>query len=446
MTDASFGVPLPVRIIAIGDELLEGRTADTNSGRIQRALGAHAVQAAGIQVVPDQPEAIVAALDWTHPGDLVFLTGGLGSTPDDLTREAVAGWGGASLEVDAELERSMAERWRRRGGTPVAALVRRQSRVPAGMVPLANPLGSAPALAGRLRERTLVLLPGVPAETEALLPVVLPWLGAQGVLPRPRRNLLWRTAQMAETVLVNRCADIREAHPELQWSWWLTDWGVDMRVAAPSPSEDVVREMDTVEQDVTRRLGPLVFSRDARTPPEVIQNLLKQGSATLAVAESCTAGLLGGSLTQQAGSSAFFRGGILAYADDVKRDLLDVPGDLLQDHGAVSEPVVRAMAAGCRKRLGTDYGLAVTGIAGPGGGSREKPVGTTWIGLATPRGVFAGCYRFPADRIRNRLLTVASALDSLRRALELGNDVSPWERAETWGRNNVLGPQPPSKG
>ena len=169
--------PAPaLRIIAIGDELLEGRTADTNSQRIQRALGRHVVQAAGVEVVPDRHEAIAAALQRTRAGDLVFLCGGLGSTSDDLTREAVAAWAHVSLEEDLALRRELEEKLRKRGITldgPVLKLaVGRQSQVPAGMTPLNNPVGSAPGLVGPLEGRTVVLLPGVPAELSVLLPVV----------------------------------------------------------------------------------------------------------------------------------------------------------------------------------------------------------------------------------------------------------------------------------
>ncbi len=421
-----------VKIIAIGDELLEGRTADTNSQRIQRALGGHAVQVGLIQVVPDTEIDIRQALDRTEAGDLVFISGGLGSTPDDTTRRVVADWAGAALIEDAALRTSMEERWRRRGITAVAGVLE-QCQVPAGMVPLRNPVGSAPGLAGALSGRTVVMLPGVPAELEGLLPGVVAWLLAQAVLPAGRPSLLWRTAQASELSLVRSSAALRERHDALLWSWWLTDWGVDIRVAAPA-ADLQEQELAVVGEEMEAILGPLVYSRRMDTLPQVVQRLLTERGQTLAVAESCTGGMIGARLTDEPGSSAFFRGGVLAYADEVKIARLGVPAATLTRHGAVSEATVRAMAAGCRERFGTDYALAVSGISGPGGGTEDKPVGTTWVALATPQNVFAGHYRFPADRNRNRLLTVGAAVDTLRRVLTFREERSPWADGDTWAR------------
>jgi PncC family amidohydrolase len=161
--------------------------------------------------------------------------------------------------------------------------------------------------------------------------------------------------------------------------------------------------------------------------------MIAEGS-TVSVAESCTAGMIGARLTDLPGSSGFFRGGILAYADRIKTEQLGVPADQLAATGAVSRETVTAMADGCRRRIGTDYALAVSGISGPDGGTDDKPVGTTWVAVATPDEVFAHKYRFPADRERNRLLTVAAAVDSLRRVLEFGTDRPPWRETDSWCR------------
>ncbi len=421
-----------VRIIAIGDELLEGRTADTNSRRIQQALGAHAVQVSLIQVVPDREEAIVQALDRTGTGDLVFVTGGLGSTPDDLTRDVVARWAGVELVEDPAVKQLLEERWKKRGirTSPGSG---RQSQVPRGMTPLANPVGSAPGLVGRLCGRTLVLLPGVPQELQGLLPATVQWLDDQGDLPRPRRTLLWRTAQASELALVRACSDINLKYPRLEWSWWLTDWGVDVRLAAPVDQAGA-EDLAAAGPEIEKALGRLIYSREMETLPQVVQRLMLGRKTTLSVAESCTAGMIGAAMTHQPGSSGFFRGGILAYADEVKTGQLGVPRDLLSDKGAVSQETVLYMAAGCRQRIGTDYAVAVSGISGPDGGTTDKPVGTTWIGIATPEAVFARKYRFPSDRERNRLLTVAAAVDSLRRVLELGDGDPPWQPTDSWCR------------
>lgn len=320
-----------VKIIAVGDELLEGKTSDTNSRRIQQVLGGHGAQVSLIQVVPDRQEEIVRALERTEQGDLVFLSGGLGSTPDDLTKDAVAAWGEVELIEDPAVKRQLQKRWRQRG-LKTSPGADRQSQVPRGLIPLTNPVGSAPGLVGRLRERTLVLLPGVPQELEGLLVPVVRWLDDHGVLPPSRPTLLWRTAQVAELSLVRRCSLIQDKFPDLDWSWWLNDWGVDVRLASRCGTAGE-RELETAGVEVEEALGHLVYSRKRETLPQVVQGLMLAGGLTLAVAESCTAGLVGGSLTEQPGASGFFRGGILAYADHVKAEQLGVPAAVLEEKG-----------------------------------------------------------------------------------------------------------------
>jgi len=324
-----------IKIIAIGDELLEGRTADTNSRRIQQALGSHSVQVSLIQVVPDRQKDIARALDRTEAGDLVFLTGGLGSTPDDMTRDVVAGWAQVELVEDSSVKRQLQERWKKRGIKSSPGAIR-QSQVPRGMTPLTNPVGSAPGLVGHLRDRVLVLLPGVPQELEGLLTPVVRWLDENGVLPEPRRTLLWRTAQAAELSLVRSCSGIQAKYPALDWSWWLTDWGVDVRVV-PRPAAAGKEDLASAGKEIEETLGRLVYSRRLETLPQVVQRLMLDRGLTLAVAESCTAGLIGGCLTEQPGSSGFFKGGILAYADGVKTEQLGVSATVLADFGAVSQ-------------------------------------------------------------------------------------------------------------
>ena len=193
-------------------------------------------------------------------------------------------------------------------------------------------------------------------------------------------------------------------------------------------------QLKAVEAPVSETLGHLVYSRQMESLPAVVQRMMIDRGLTVSVAESCTAGMVGASLTDLPGSSAFFKGGILAYADDIKSELLGVSETMLREHGAVSAPVVRAMAEGAKQRLKTDYALAVSGISGPDGGTQDKPVGTTWVAIATEDEVFTWAYRFPGDRPRNRLLTVAAIVDSLRRSMEFGSGQSPWLSGDSWCR------------
>ncbi|MEZ4388508.1 MAG: nicotinamide-nucleotide amidohydrolase family protein [Candidatus Krumholzibacteriia bacterium] len=402
-----------VRIVAVGDELLEGRTSDTNSTRIQRALVRHAVDVRDIAVVHDQLPAIASALDRTEPGDLVFICGGLGSTGDDLTREAVAAWAAVALEWREDVAAALRAEYRRRGFERDLT-GDKQPLIPAGCEAIANPVGTAPGFVGRLADRWVAVLPGVPSELQAMLPAIVERLGAAGVLPAARRVELWRVAQMAEIKVAELTEPVRRRHPDLHWSWWVVPWGVDVRVAG---GPDQVAALADAAAALDVALGDLVYARELVDLPRVVQDLMLRAGRTLAVAESCTGGLLGAAITGQDGSSAYFRGGVLSYANEAKFDLLHVAADALLAHGAVSRPVAEQMAQGARQRLGADFALAVTGVAGPGGGTAAKPVGTTWLALAGPDRVDAACYRFSGDRERNRQLAVAAALDMLRRRL-----------------------------
>lgn len=428
-------------LIAVGDELLLGRTVDTNSREIARELQARGVRVTSGAVAPDDLDAVRRALDATPAGALVVLTGGLGPTPDDLTREAVAAWAGVALVEDAQVATQLRERCAARG-VPYGEGTARQARVPTGLAWLPNPVGSAPGLLGDLGGRTLLLLPGVPNEMRPLLAQALARLAADRRLPPSPPAVLLRTAQVAESALAALCRPVQAAHPGLAWSWWLVRWGVDVRVSLPPGAADD-GALAAAGAALRGALGEAVYADAPVDLPAVVQALMTARGATLAVAESCTGGLLGGALTDTPGSSAFFRGGVLAYADAVKRDLLGVPAATLAARGAVSGEAAAAMAAGARARCGTDYALAVTGIAGPDGGSEAKPVGTTWIALDARGQAHVRCYRFPADRRRNRQLAVAAALDTLRRVLAAGDDArAPWGALDSWAAGRRLGPGP----
>jgi nicotinamide-nucleotide amidase len=289
-------------------------------------------------------------------------------------------------------------------------------------------------LIGKLAGRLLVLLPGVPSELRGLLPAVLSWLTAGGHLPSACPTLLYRTAQLAETTLVRRCETLHAAHADLHWSWWLVRYGVDVQITFTSSTVPPA-EVSHLDRECRSRLEPWVYATRAQGLNEVVQEQMISRGRTLSVAESCTAGLLGARLTELAGSSAFFRGGVMVYADEVKRDMLGVADSVLSVAGAVSCETAVAMAEGCRQRFGTDYAVAITGIAGPEGGSAEKPVGTTWLAVACRKVTWARRYHFPGSRRRNRQLAVAAALDSLRRLLDSGDANSPWRAEDSWGRS-----------
>jgi nicotinamide-nucleotide amidase len=410
--------PRRAHLVSVGDELLNGRTVDTNANFLQRRLLARGVRVASVRVVPDRAGDIADALEAVPAGDLVLLTGGLGPTRDDLTAGTVAAWAGVHLREDADVAAHLRARCERRGWSYAENMIK-QGMLPAGLDALINPVGTAPAMLGELRERTLVLLPGVPQEVRALWGPVEAWLGERGRLGEPLPGVLLRTVRLSEPGLARATEDLRARHPDLDWSWWLTRWGVDVQAMAPSAD---VSLPDALAAEMAGILGDHVYATGLRGLHEVVQAALIGRGLTVAVAESCTGGLLGAALTETAGASACFLGGALAYADAVKTSALGVAPATLTAHGAVSPEVAREMAVGCRERFGSDCALSVTGIAGPDGGTPEKPVGTVCFGLASGDGVFAGRTVFGPHRYRNRELSVAFALDALRRHLEGGAD------------------------
>jgi len=391
--------PPRAHLLSVGDELLNGRTVDTNANYLQRRLLARGMRVASVQTLPDRTDAIAEALDTAPDGALVLVTGGLGPTRDDLTAEAVAAWAGTPLREDAAVAEHLRARCERRGWAYAENMIK-QGLLPGGLDALVNPMGTAPAMVGDLRGRTLVLLPGVPQEVRALWTLVEAWLSERGRLGDPVPGILMRTVRCSEPGLAKATEDLRARHPGLDWSWWLTRWGVDVQAASPAAG---VGLPGGLAGDLALVLGDYVYAQDLRGLHEVVQAELIARGRTVAVAESCTGGLLGAALTETAGSSACFLGGAPA-------------------HGAVSPEVAREMAAGCRDRFGADHALSITGIAGPDGGTPEKPVGTVCFGLASATGAYAGRSLFGPHRYRNRELAVAFALDALRRHLRDGAD------------------------
>ena len=374
---------MKLELLTVGTELLLGLTIDTNSAEIARSLAAIGVEVGRRTSVGDARDAIqdavAAALDRTGT---VLVTGGLGPTRDDITKHAVAELLGMPLEFQEEIWTQLVERFRRLGREP-AVTNRSQAEVPRGGTVLRNRWGTAPGLWLESTRGLVIMLPGVPIEMRNLL--------AHEVLPRlaPRagalvvRSRTVRTTAIPESTLAERLGDIEAAVHPLGLAYLpglegvdlrLTSWGVDL-------SESDVR-LEAGVAEVRRRAGESVYGEDDETLAGIVVGLLRAGGQTIGVAESCTGGLLGGRITDVPGSSEVFRGGIIAYDNSVKISQLDVPETMLREHGAVSEPVALAMAEGVRRRLSVSVGVGITGIAGPGGGTPEKPVGTVCLAVA----------------------------------------------------------------
>ena len=409
---------MKLEVVTIGTELLLGLTPDTNAAELGRALAAAGIEVVRHSSVSDRPEAIRAAvaeaLDRTG---FVITTGGLGPTSDDMTKHAVAALFGKPLQLNEDVLRSLEERFRHLG-RPMAATNRTQAEVPEGATVLPNPRGTAPGLWVEERERVVVMLPGVPSEMRGLLAEeVLPRLAARasGMVVRSRTV---RTTGIAESALAERVGAIEDDIAPLTLAYLPSVDGVDLRVTAWTiPEAEAERRLAATVAMLRERAAEHCYGEDGTDLAGVVLQQLRSRKTRLAVAESCTGGLLGGRITAIPGSSEVFAGGIVAYDDAVKRGMLDVSAALLKPHGAVSEEVVRAMVAGALRRFGVGAGLAVTGIAGPSGGTPEKPVGTVWLAAAFGQETRALKRIFPGDRAEIRARAAQAALDLLRRLI-----------------------------
>jgi len=404
-------------IIAVGSELLTPARVDTNSLFLTAQLNLLGVEVTGKMVVGDDVERLAAAVGAALRSEILILTGGLGPTEDDVTREAVARALGRKLVYSEEICRMIEERFRRMG-RPMAEINRRQAYILEGAEVLANPNGTAPGQWLVEGGRVVMLLPGPPPELEPMfLNYCLPRL-KKIVPPQLIRTRCYRVAGMGESDLDQLIAPVykRYANPVTTILAAPGDVQIHLRSRAEdeTQAENLLAELGA---QIESLLGDKIYSRDGRPLEAVVGDLLRARQATVSVAESCTGGLLASRLTAEPGSSDFFVGGFLVYTNHLKTALAGVPADLLTDHGAVSEPVAEALAIGARQRTGSTYALAVTGIAGPSGGSQARPVGTVIIGLASPSECFSRQYHFLGDRTRVRILATQYALDLLRREL-----------------------------
>jgi nicotinamide-nucleotide amidase len=416
-----------VELIAIGDELLLGETADTNSRWLAARLAAEGIAVARATVVGDDPAAIRAALEPAlRRCGVVLCTGGLGPTADDLTREAVAQLFGRRLVLDNDWLDVLRARHARRG-LAMADSNRVQAELPEGALLLPNARGTAPGIAVEGGLGLAILLPGVPSEMRALVEQqVLPLLRRRLRPPAAIQSRIVRTAGVSEAMLADRLADIARdiaaSGEPVRLAFLPHGTGVDLRLTfAPGhglDSHGVARRLQELVGRLCQRLGDDVYALDAADLAAVAGRMLRERALTIAVAESCTGGLLAKRLTDEAGASAFVLAGLVTYSNTAKQAMLGVREETIAAHGAVSEACAGEMALGARAAAGADMAIAVTGIAGPGGGTADKPVGTVWIAVALADGAIrARRFIFAGDRVEVRERATQTALDMLRRAL-----------------------------
>ena len=408
-------------ILAVGSELLTPFRVDTNSLYLTGQLNELGIDVRNKGVVGDDPADIRARLlTALERADIVITSGGLGPTADDLTRESVAAALTLTMAEDAAVLAAIRKRFEHRG-LQMPDGNRRQAAVPAGAVVLPNPNGTAPGLWIESGAKIVVLLPGPPRELQHIfLADVKPRLAARTSGARVIRRVLkitGRAESIVDDVAQPIYAPLATAAVPIETSILASPGQIELHLSARG--EDIVAMERALQDGVDRlaaALAPAVFSTDGRTLERVVGDALLAKGSRIAVAESCTGGLLGGRLTEVPGSSAWFAGGVIAYDNTVKTRELGVAEELLAIHGAVSEPVARAMAEGVRQRFGTELGVSITGIAGPDGGSAEKPVGTVAIALAGPD-ARARVFRFAGDRQMIRQQSVLAALEMVRQSL-----------------------------
>ncbi len=410
---------MKVEIIAVGSELLTPDFQDTNSLRLTAGLNAIGLAVSFKTTVGDDAGDLALALRTAlRRSRLVLCMGGLGPTEDDRTRETLARVLGRRLVFDRAIRDRIRERFRRRGW-PMAATNLKQCYVIEGAEVLENPNGTAPGQWLEAGRRLVALLPGPPHE---ILPMfekdVLPRLARRGKGVTVRRVL--RLTGLGESSMESRLKRFYHAVPPEVSVTTLAAFGdlsIRLTYTGPGPRELADRRLEPLERALVRAVGPWIYSLGGESLEEVVGALLRERGLTLACAESCTGGLLGHRLTEVPGSSAYFFESAVTYGNRAKTKRLGVPPALLERHGAVSAPVARAMAEGVRRTSGADLGLAVTGIAGPGGGTPRKPVGLVYVALARERGTAVVRSLFSGGRSQVKFQSSQKALDLVRKSL-----------------------------
>jgi nicotinamide-nucleotide amidase len=409
-------------IITIGDELLIGQIVNTNSSWIAERLNEAGITVAKMTTIGDDRDAILLAFEraWNSVS-IVIVTGGLGPTHDDISKACVAEFFRRELVLDVEVLSQVEARFRKFGYSKMPDVNRGQAMVPRDFVALPNGRGTAPGLYFTEKKKAFAILPGVPFEMQGLM--------TESVLPRLReqyhdeldiiRHRTILTTGIGESTLAEKLGDPAAFLPTgVTLAFLPANGSVRLRISARGHNEaDVVRDIDKVDHHIRERASKYIYGEGDETLEASIVAMLAARHETLSTAESCTGGMIAARITNVAGSSAVFMGAVVAYDNSVKHELLNVPESILDVYGAVSEETARAMAEGARALLGTNHAIAITGIAGPGGGTQEKPVGTVWIAIASTDETTARIFHFGDDRERNRERATVAALEMLRQQL-----------------------------
>ncbi len=421
---------IAAEIIAVGSELLLGGRTETNSIFLAEMLAAQGIEVRFKTVVGDDIEDMCGAITQAAKrARIVVITGGLGPTVDDLTRKAVSKVTGRPLRLRPQILRSIRARFHLAGRT-MSKNQQRQALLPSGSGLLRNSVGTAPGFCLNWKQCRIFCLPGVSHEARAMFAEgVVPILVKENAVGMPIESRTLHTFGLIEGVIDERIKGVVPASSGIRVGILASPLGVSISCVSRRSMDGIKSkfnnkvsikskvELDIYFEEISRKLGSYVYGIGAQTMEEVVGQRLTAQGLNLALAESCTGGLIGHRLTQVPGSSAYVERGVVCYSNKAKMDLLGISETLLVKHGAVSAQVARAMAKAVRARSAVDLGLSVTGIAGPGGGTAKKPVGLVYVGLATPRKTFTKEFRFHGDRNMVKLRSSQGALDMLRRWL-----------------------------
>lgn len=405
-----------VEVITIGDELLIGQVVDTNSAWIGSKLNENGIQLTKITSIGDNKRQIFEALDNAFTSsDAILVTGGLGPTKDDITKKTLAEYFGCGFKTDTQtLERVKKLLGKR--GIDISDINLMQADVPEVCEVIQNHNGTAPCMLFRKNGKMLFSMPGVPFEMKALLEESILKLLVQDGSTQAIVHKTIMTTGVPESVLAKRIEDWENNLPsKMKLAYLPSLQGVRLRItASDSNKNQVYDEVEVEVQKLKAILGDDIFSLEDIPLQTIIGQMLKSRNLTVATAESCTGGTVASTIVSTPGASRYFKGGIIAYDDDVKITTLKVKSDHLRTEGAVSKLVVEQMAEGIKELLKTDFAVATSGIAGPDGGTDLKPIGTTWIAVASPSSTVSKVFNFGSDRERTMIRATAAALNMLR--------------------------------
>jgi len=406
-------------IISIGDELLVGQVVNTNATRMAQHLQEIGIPVRQISAISDDAAEITRALDVAFArADVILVTGGLGPTKDDITKHTLCSYFGTELVFHQPSYENIRKFFASRG-MEVTGLNRKQAEVPANCTPLINHNGTAPGMWFEKEGKILVSLPGVPFEMEAMMEeYILPRLASQDN-QRVVAHKTILTQGIGESYLSEMIKDWEENLPSNMKLAYLPQPGlVRLRLTAYGETkEKTLQEIENQVESLQKLIPDLIFGYGNDTMEQIVGRLLREKHLSLSTAESCTGGYLAHMITSVPGASEYFQGAVISYSNEVKHTFLGVSEESLKQFGAVSEQVVKEMAQGARQRFNTDFALSISGIAGPDGGTIEKPVGTVWIAVASKTGILAKKFMFGEHRGRNILRAAMAGLNLLRIAL-----------------------------